>query len=133
MAGYSQTTLFKKMGIKKHTKLLVVNAPVNYLELLGAGIENQLVYDMRDANMAHIFAQHSAALAKHFAEIVALADKDAVIWVSWHKKAAQIPTDITDDVIRAIVLPTGWVDVKVCAVSDVWSGLKIVKRLVNRR
>ena len=132
MAGYSATTLIKKLGIKENSKLLLVNAPGNYFILLEADISHQLTGNMQEADLFHVFAQKKDDLEKQFTNIIALAKKDAAIWISWYKKAAKIPTDITEDVIRSIVLPTGWVDVKVCAVSDVWSGLKIVKRLENR-
>jgi len=92
----------------------------------------QLAAHAQDADMYHIFAQHKTALATDFHNIIALAKNNAVVWVSWYKKASKVPTDITDDTIRQIVLPTGWVDVKICAVSAIWSGLKIVKRVKNR-
>lgn len=132
MAGYSATPLLKKLGIKENSKLLLVNAPGNYFTLLEADISHQLTGNMQEADLFHVFAQNKDDLEKQFTNIIALAKKDAAIWISWYKKAAKIPTDITEDVIRSIVLPLGWVDVKVCAVSDVWSGLKIVKRLENR-
>jgi hypothetical protein len=132
MAGYSATTLIKKLGIKENSKLVLVNAPGNYFTLLEADISPQLTGNMQEADLFHVFAQAKEDLEKQFINIIALAKKDAAIWISWYKKAAKIPTDITEDVIRSIVLPTGWVDVKVCAVSDIWSGLKIVKRLENR-
>lgn len=132
MAGYSATTLIKKLGIKENSKLLLVNAPGNYFSLLEADISHQLTGNMQEADLFHVFAQEKEDLEKQFTNIIAFAKKDAAIWISWYKKAAKIPTDIAEDAIRSIVLPTGWVDVKVCAVSDVWSGLKIVKRLENR-
>lgn len=132
MAGYTQTPLFKKMGIQPTTRLYVVNAPHDYMVFMETDIANQLTAHVQDADMYHIFAQHKTALAADFNNIIGLAKNNAVIWVSWYKKASKIPTDITEDTIRDIVLPTGWVDVKVCAVSDTWSGLKIVKRVKNR-
>jgi hypothetical protein len=132
MAGYSPTPLLKKLGIKETSKIFLVNAPVDYYSLLGAAIQNQEVAEMAAADIFHIFAQHKTDLQEYFLEIIAVAKSDAVIWMSWHKKSAKIPTDIDDNIIRSIVLPTGWVDIKVCAVSDIWSGLKIVKRVKNR-
>jgi hypothetical protein len=133
MAGYSATPLLKKLGIKETSGLFLINAPDNYFDLLEAAIQSQTATDMREADIFHIFALHKKDLEKHFAAITAVAKKNATIWISWHKKSAKIATDITEDVIRDIVLPTGWVDVKVCAVSDIWSGLKIVKRVENRQ
>jgi hypothetical protein len=75
----------------------------------------------------HIFATSRKELEKHFHTVIKKLPPTAAIWISWYKKSAKIATDITEDTIREIVLPTGWVDVKVCAVSDIWSGLKIVK------
>ncbi len=132
MAGYSSTPLLKKLGIKQNTGMFLVNAPADYCTLLEVDIKSQVVGNTAEADFFHIFAQHKKELEKYFTCIIPVAKNDAVIWISWYKKAAKIPTDITEHVIRGIVLPTGWVDVKVCAVSDIWSGLKIVKRVVNR-
>jgi len=132
MAGYSQTPLLKKLGIQQTTKLFTINAPDNYFALLESDLQNLVTENMQQADLFHIFAQHKHELMTHFTTIIGSAKNDAVIWISWYKKASKIPTDITEDTIREIVLPTGWVDVKVCAVSDIWSGLKIVKRVKNR-
>ncbi len=132
MAGYSSTPLVKKLGIKEGAKLFLVNAPSNYFELLGADIKRQVVTDIAAADFYHIFTPHAKELQQNFNEIATIAKNDAVIWISWYKKASKIPTDVTEDFIRSVVLATEWVDVKVCAVSDIWSGLKIVKRLKNR-
>ncbi len=132
MAGYSGTPLLKKLGITESAGLFLVNAPVEYGDLLGIDVKKQLVKKIREADFFHIFCQHRKELEKQFTVIVETAKSSAVVWISWYKKSSKIPTDITEDVIREIVLPTGWVDVKVCAVTDVWSGLKIVKRVKNR-
>ncbi|HWB26100.1 MAG TPA: hypothetical protein VG738_11500 [Chitinophagaceae bacterium] len=132
MAGYSENPLTKKLGIKETSKLYPVNAPADYFDLLEQDLQGQVTTSVKRADFFHIFAQSRAELTGDFARIIKEAKDDAVIWISWYKKSAKIPTDITEDIIREIVLPTGWVDVKVCAVSDIWSGLKIVKRLKNR-
>lgn len=132
MAGYSPSPLIKKLGIQEKTALYVIGAPDNYFELLNADLTHQLTTDKSSADIFHVFATQKANLEEQFAGIIAQAKPDAAIWISWYKKSAKIATDITEDIIRQIVLPTGWVDVKVCAVSDIWSGLKIVKRLKNR-
>jgi len=100
--------------------------------LLERNIEQNIVSDIKSADIFHVFAENKKDLEKHFKTIIAKAKNEAVIWISWYKKSAKISTDITEDVIRSIVLPTGWVDIKVCAVSDIWSGLKIMKRKENR-
>ncbi|MES2003094.1 MAG: DUF3052 domain-containing protein [Bacteroidota bacterium] len=131
IAGYSGTPLLKKLGIKPEMKIRLINPPGNYHDLLGADIRKQLV-KTGNADFAHVFAISRQELQKQFAELIQQLPATAMIWISWYKKSANMPTDITENVIREIVLPTGWVDVKVCAVSDLWSGLKIVKRLAER-
>lgn len=132
MPAYSLTPLVKKLGILQNSTILTIQAPANYFALLEADLTHQLTTNKRQADIFHIFAEKRIDLEEQFAVIIAQAKPAATIWISWYKKSAKIPTDITEDVIRNIVLPAGWVDVKVCAVSDIWSGLKIVKRLKNR-
>lgn len=130
--GYSGTPLIKKLGITPAMKLCLYNAPADYFDLLGADIRTQVVKS-GTADLAHLFVTSREELKNQFNAIIKqLPAPGAIIWVSWHKKASKIPTDVTEDGIREIVLPTGWVDVKVCAVSDQWSGLKIVRRKENR-
>ena len=126
-AGYSGTPLVKKLGIKPEMKVLLVNPPGNYFDLLESDIKKQLV-KTPPADFVHLFFVKKADLEKSFLQLIKKLPPNAIIWISWYKKTAKIPTDITEDTIREIVLPTGWVDVKVCAVSDLWSGLKIVLR-----
>jgi hypothetical protein len=128
MAGYSGTPLLKKLGIKEEYKVKLINAPKNYMELLETDINKQLADKIQEADFVHLYVASKAELKKEFTKIIQQAKGNLIIWVSWYKKSAGIPTDVTEDIIREIVLPTGWVDVKVCAVSDKWSGLKIVKR-----
>ncbi len=130
-AGYSGTPLVNKLGIKPEMKLLLVNAPADYFHILETDISKQVVKS-GNADFVHLFATSKKDLDKHFNQLIKNLSSKAIIWISWYKKSAKIPTDITEDTIREIVLPTGWVDVKVCAVSDVWSGLKIVRRLSER-
>jgi len=132
MAGYSLSPLIKKLGIQENSTLFTLQAPGNYFALLEANLTHQLTTDKTNADIFHIFAEKRGDLEEQFAAIIAVAKPTAAIWISWYKKSAKISTDVNEDVIRAIALPTGWVDVKVCAVSDIWSGLKIVKRLKNR-
>ena len=131
LAGYSGTPVIKKLGIQPKTKLLLVGAPDNYLALIERDVSKQLV-KTGDADLVHLFVRSKKELFTHFHQLIKKIPATAVIWISWYKKSSKIPTDITEDIIREIVLPTGWVDVKVCAVSELWSGLKIVKRVSER-
>ncbi len=130
-AGYSGTPLLKKLGTKPEMKVLLLNPPENYFDLLESNIQKQLV-KAAPADFVHLFVVKKADLEKSFLQLIKKLPPDAIIWISWYKKSAKIPTDITEDTIREIVLPTGWVDVKVCAVSELWSGLKIVLRNSNK-
>lgn len=128
MTGYSATPLIKKLGIKEEMKILLINAPKDYMKILEYNITKQLVNKISNADFAHVFVISKEELKKSFMKIISEAKNNLIVWISWYKKSSDIATDVTEDVIREIVLPTGWVDVKVCAVSDVWSALKIVKR-----
>lgn len=130
-AGYSGTPLVKKLGIKPEMKVLLFNPPDNYFDLLESDIRKQTVKSA-PADFVHLFVVKRSELEKNFLQLIKKLPPDAIIWISWYKKSAKIPTDITEDTIREIVLPTGWVDVKVCAVSELWSGLKIALRKNNK-
>lgn len=129
-AGYSGTSLASKLGIKEHVRLLPVGAPSDYRRLLvplptGVRIDRRAG---RAVDMAHLFATKQRDLKRRLSRLRASLRPDAAVWVSWPKKAAKVPTDITEDTVREAALPLGYVDVKVCAVTDVWSGLKLVVR-----
>jgi hypothetical protein len=129
-SGYSGTPLAKKLGIKAQSHVLAKHAPPNYLELL-APLPEGVVFDARltDAtDVLHVFVVHKLVLSRELAAARPKLRVDAAMWVSWPKKASKLPTDITEDSIRELALPMGWVDVKVCAVSEIWSGLKLVIR-----
>ncbi len=135
MVGYSGTPLAKKLGIKPGCKLFLSRAPKNYLQLVaplpaGVTLAPRLT---RTTDIVHLFTTERATLSKALSSFLKTLRPDAMIWVSWPKKASKVPTDITEDVIRAVALPLGLVDIKVCAVDDVWSGLKLVIRKENRR
>jgi len=129
-AGYSGTPLAKKLGIGAGSRLAPLAAPPAYLEWLAPLPEGVVVEDRpsRETDVAHLFTDRAGDLARSLAELRQLLRPDAVLWISWPKKAAKVPTDITEDTIRELCLPLGWVDVKVCAVSEIWSGLKLVVR-----
>lgn len=130
MAGYSGTPLAAKLGIKAGMTLCAVGAPRDY-----AAIVNPMPADVtlvarasRATDIVHIFATRAAELGKSLERYRSALDPQAVVWVSWPKKAAKVATDITEDTVRALALPIGFVDVKVCAVDETWSGLKLVVR-----
>jgi hypothetical protein len=130
MSGYSGTPLAAKLGIKAGMAVRAANAPPGYRDLLaplpdGARIVTR---EERRPDLVHHFSTRRQELGSALASYRrALAD-DTAVWVSWPKKSARVPTDITEDTIRELALPLGYVDVKVCAVTEVWSGLKLVVR-----
>jgi hypothetical protein len=130
MAGYSGTPLAKKLGIKEGSKVLLVGEPDGYLKLLEPLPEDvQFVARISASiDIIHFFSTRKAELEKALTTYRAKIKPTAVLWVSWPKKSAKVPTDITEDTVREVALPLGFVDIKVCAVDDVWSGLKLVVR-----
>jgi len=133
-AGYSETPLLKKLGIKPSHKLLLINAPGDYIDLLEMDINKQICSSSELPDLIHLFAKNYEEFGAGMKKIKTIIEKnkDTVIWVSWYKKSSGIATDLTEDVIRNFALKNDLVDVKVCAVSDVWSGLKLVVPLSKR-
>jgi len=130
VAGYSGTPLAKKLGIKEQTNVVVVDAPTHYRKLLDplpAAVRFSSKVD-GTVDIVHIFSTKRAPLSRALASYREKLDPSAAVWVSWPKKSAKMPTDITEDVVREVALPLGLVDIKVCAIDDVWSGLKLVVR-----
>ncbi len=130
MAGYSDTPLVKKLGIKEGFKVYLVKAPAQYRALLAplpARVRFIRVADM-STNLVHMFATERSALAQVLPSLRKKLSPEAPVWVSWPKKSAKVPSDITEDTIREIALPLGFIDIKVCAVTELWSGLKLVVR-----
>lgn len=135
MAGYSGTPLAKKLGLKPGAKIYVIGAPKDYDALLGPLPENLSIVakpPKDGADIVHLFAPSKAAFKGALPKARQAMKTEGAIWVSWYKKAAKIPTDLSEDIIRDEALRTDLVDVKVCAVSDVWSGLKLVVRKALR-
>jgi len=130
MAGYSGTPLAKKLGCKPGHRVRTSNAPDNYLELVSPRPDDVLISGAlrKDIDIWHFFTKSESALLAKLPGMKAAIRQDGMIWVSWPKKASKVPTDMTEDVVRRHALPIGLVDVKVCAVDDVWSGLKLVIR-----
>jgi hypothetical protein len=124
MAGYSGTPLPKKLGVKLDTRLRLVDPPAGFdpgaPEADGPG--DLILAFCRDR------AQLLAGLAAWFAEV----GPEGTVWIAWPKKASKVPTDLTEDVVRNAALALGKVDVKVCAIDEVWSGLKLVTRVADR-
>jgi hypothetical protein len=130
MAGYSDTPLTKKLGIKEGFKVLVIKGPAEYRALL-APLPASVAFTSTatsSTNLVHVFATERNALTRLLPTLRKKLSPEAAIWVSWPKKSSKVATDITEDTIREVALPLGLVDIKVCAVTEVWSGLKLVVR-----
>jgi hypothetical protein len=133
--GYSGKALAQKLGIKSWTRLKTRNAPADYAQMLGP-LPSDVILSARlrqPVDMVHIFSIARAHLLAELRRAIEDIEQDGAVWVSWPKKSSGVPTDITEDVIREVALPLGLVDVKVCAVDETWSGLKLVIRKANRR
>ncbi len=130
MAGYSGTPLAKKLGLTEGSSVVLKGAPSPYLSLLEP-LPHGVTFGARVSkavDIIHVFSARRAELQKLLASYREQIKPNGMVWVSWPKKSAKIPTDLTEDAIREIALPLGFVDVKVCAIDDVWSGLKLVIR-----
>lgn len=134
MAGYSGTPLAKKLGIVPGMRIVLRRPPDAYREWI-ATLHEQVTFQARisqTTGLLHVFADARSTLDKELRAARRLLKPDAIVWVSWPKKASGVATDITEDTVRELALPLGFVDVKVCAVSEVWSGLKLVVRKALR-
>jgi len=134
-AGYSGTALINKLGIKPETKVLIINQPDEYYKLLEADINDQSCKKKETPDLIHLFVKNVKEFEIEMKKLKVFCklNPNIIIWVSWYKKAAKIPTDITEDTIRNYALKNDLVDVKVCAVSDIWSGLKLVVPVAKRK
>jgi hypothetical protein len=134
-AGYSGTPLPQKLGIKPGFALCVRGAPDAYASIvapLPAGVTIGAKVTAR-TDLVHIFSTARAKLATELASARKKLRDDAMIWISWPKKSSGVSTDITEDTVRTVAFPLGLVDIKVCAVDETWSGLKLVVRKENRK
>ncbi len=133
MAGYSGTPLDRKLGIKAGMTIAVLGAPTGYTKTLklppGARYIRTLTGPL---DLVQFFTKSRAELVAKLPALIAALRPSGALWVSWPKKASKVLTDVTEDVIRKVALPLGVVDVKVCAVDETWSGLKLVRRVANR-
>lgn len=134
--GYSGTPLAKKLGIKAGYHISLIGEPADYvtgmLNDLPTNIHWHKNFDTPDLDMIHIFVMNRALYSEILTQAKRVIKKSGTIWVSWPKKTSGIPTDVSENIIRSIALEMGLVDVKVCAIDDVWSGLKLVYRLKDR-
>lgn len=128
--GYSGTPLATKLGIGAGCRVLLVEAPdelAGWLAPLPDGVAFVKAVGP-EVDVAHVFVTQKAELAKRLKALRSKLRPDCALWISWPKKASKVPSTVTEDVVRELALPLGFVDVKVCAVSAVWSGLKLVVR-----
>jgi hypothetical protein len=131
--GYSGKPVWRKLGLAPATRVLVRNAPAGYARLVGLRDDEIALAKPRGAfDLAHVFTSSAKTLEKELLALSARLPAKGVIWVSWPKKASKVATDVTEDTVRAIALPLGLVDVKVCAIDAIWSGLKLVWRRDRR-
>ena len=133
-AGYSGTPLAKKLGIKEGFRVATINAPDNFAELIEPlpGAVSITEGSAANADLIHLFTNSRDELFAKLAACSRQIKQNGSIWVSWYKKAAKLPTEITEDTVREAAFPLGLVDIKVCAVDEKWSGLKLVIRKENR-
>ncbi len=133
-AGYSASPLYKKLGFKEAFTVKLMNAPANYLQLLG-DVPFAVVIDNTAASnidLLHLFTNSASELETLLPQLMLEIKRNGIIWVSWYKKSAGIATEISENFIRDTALAAGLVDVKVCAIDEEWSGLKLVYRLKDR-
>ena len=128
--GYSGTPLAAKLGFAAGKTLLTLGAPPNYAALIGPSMKELKRAKSLDAkvDIVHMFTASRSRLSTALLDCRRQLRPDAVVWVSWPKKASGVPTDVTEDTIREEALPLGFVDMKVCAVDATWSGLKLMLR-----
>jgi hypothetical protein len=134
-AGYSKRPLAEKLGIKPDTRIAILHAPSDFNNTLGAlpagvDVSSKL---RKGLHLIHAFFENRKQLHRDFPALKKALPETGALWISWPKKAAKTPTDLTEGVVREIGLQNGLVDIKVCAVDETWSGLKFVYRLKDRR
>lgn len=132
--GYSGTPLINKLGIKPGMKIKLINEPADYYTLLGINIQDQLIKKNEIPDLIHLFAKDLKVFESEMKKIKSFYKRNpaVTIWVSWYKKSAKIPTDLIEDMIRSYAIKNDLVDVKVCAVNEIWSGLKLVVPVSKR-
>ena len=136
MAGYSGKPLWQKLGFRENMKVVALGSPPAYQEMLGDAPSLRIVRSASKAaqpyEAVHLFCTRQAELEKHLVNLRSKIAQDGMVWVSWPKKSSGVASDLSDNSVRAAALPLGFVDNKVCAVDDTWSGLKLVIRVSER-
>ena len=133
MPAESATELIKKLGIKSGFFVIVFNGPENYWNWLAPLPEKLVVKSKgKDFDFIHWFVKDNKIFEGEFNKKKSMLKKNGMLWVSWPKKASKVTTDLNENIIRDFALKNGLVDVKVCSVNEVWSGLKLVYRLTDR-
>jgi hypothetical protein len=134
-AGYSGAPLQQKLEIKPGLTAVTVNAPTNYRRLLGTIPEGVTFCDRLkpESSFVHVFIKSRSELEKKLSILREKIADTGRVWVSWPKRSSGVSTDVTEDVVRAVALPLGFVDVSVCAIDQTWSGLKLMVRKKNRK
>jgi hypothetical protein len=134
LAGYSQRSLPEKLGIHPGTRVIALKAPDTYAAALGELPEGATLQGRLPSrtHFIHCFARRRAELEQGFPRWTRALTDDGTLWVSWPKRASGVETDLTENIVREIGLTQGLVDVKVCAIDEIWSGLKFVRRVANR-
>lgn len=136
MAGYSQTPLAKKLGIKAGSRLGFVNAPKGFKKELGtlpADVKISVGHLPKPLDLIILFTDSSRTLKIEFPILAEKLSANGMLWIAWPKKSSGVPTDMSFDIVQRTGLQTGLVDVKICAVDEIWSGLKFVYRLKDRK
>ena len=126
--GYSGKPLFQKLGLKPGMRCQVFDAPPQYPELVAGAVGVRFMTRARSADVVHLFCRDRAALEKRIERALACVATGGMLWVSWPKKSSDLFVDLTEGQLREVILPRDWVDVKVCAVDQDWSGLKFLRR-----
>jgi len=128
--GYSGKPLYQKLGLKPGLRYLALNPPAHIDELLAGAQGVEMLTGRAEADIVHLFCPDRAALDAQGPAALDLVAEKGMLWISWPKKSSRLFRDLTEDGLREVMLPTGWVDVKVCAVDQDWSGLKFLRRKV---
>lgn len=135
MAGYSRTPLVKKLGIKPGSKIYLYKPPPDYMNWVHPLPQNVEVRNTLSGELdfIHLFVLENKTLQKEFSRAHKSLHKEGMLWISWPKKSAKLKTDLDGNIVRELGLKEGLVDIKVCAVDEVWSGLKFVYRMKDRK
>jgi Protein of unknown function (DUF3052) len=132
-AGYSGTLLAKKLGIKEGFKIALYNQPNYYFKLFTDFPADVKTVNKLKVDFVHYFVKEEKQLAKDITKLKNQIEQNGMIWISWPKKSSKVETDVTEDVVRNIALKNGLVDIKVCAIDETWSGLKLVIPVKDRK